>query len=83
MTHSADQLSDVRLCNDKVRVGDNHPIEVVTHYRIPRCSACSTVGCGLHAGLAFNLFSLMAAQNHRGRFLTKEEDLWISRFDGS
>ncbi|CAM9602003.1 unnamed protein product, partial [Laminaria digitata] len=29
MTHSADFLSDVRLCDDKVRIGDNHLIDVV------------------------------------------------------
>ena len=29
MAHSADQLRDVRLCNDKVRLGDNHLIDVV------------------------------------------------------
>ena len=29
MTHSADQLSDVRLCSDKVTIGDNHLIDVV------------------------------------------------------
>ena len=29
LTHSVDQLSDVRLCNDKVKIGDNDLIDVV------------------------------------------------------
>ena len=29
ITHSADVLSDVRLCKDKVRIGDNHPVDIV------------------------------------------------------
>ena len=44
MTHLADLLSDVRLCDDKVRIGDNHLIDVVG------CGT-RTVRCGLHAGL--------------------------------
>ena len=31
MTDSADLLSDVRLCNDKVKIGDNHLIDVVRY----------------------------------------------------
>ena len=31
MTHSADLLSDVRLYDDKVRIGDNHLIDVVEY----------------------------------------------------
>ena len=30
MTHSADQLSDVRLCNDEVTIVDSHLIDVVS-----------------------------------------------------
>ena len=44
MTHSADQLSDVRFDN-KVRIGDNHVIDIDcglwhAHCGIPRKSDC-------------------------------------------
>ena len=34
MTHSGDLLSDVRLGDDKVRVGDNHLIDVVGYEKL-------------------------------------------------
>ncbi|CAN0489553.1 unnamed protein product, partial [Scytosiphon promiscuus] len=29
MTHSADLLSEIRLTDDKIRISDNHPIDVL------------------------------------------------------
>ena len=68
MTHSADQLSDLRLCNDKVRIGDNHLIGVVGYVKL--------LDVGYVPGLAFNLFSLMATHKHGVGFMTEEEGLY-------
>ena len=86
MTHSYSLLSDVRLCDDKVGIGDNHLIDVVGY---------GTVTLVLRGDLpvklldvahvpviAINLFSLMAAHTQWVRFTTEEEGLCISLFDG-
>ena len=51
MKHSADLLSDVRLGDDKVRVGDNHLIDVVGYGTLTVVFPGDlTIGCGLRAG---------------------------------
>ena len=88
MTHSADQLSDVRLCNDKVRIGDNHLIDFVGCGMLtvvfPGDLPDKLMGVGCGPGLAFNLVSLMAAHNNGVGCMTEEETLCVSLslFDG-
>ena len=49
ITHSADQLSNVRLCNGEVRIGANHPIYVVGY---------GTVTAFFPGGLTVQLFDV-------------------------
>ena len=85
MTHSADQLSDVRLCNDKVRIDDNHLIDVMGYGTLtvvsPGDLAVKLLDVGYVSDLAFHLFSLMDAYNHVVGFMTEEEGLCISLFN--
>ena len=85
MTHPADQLSDVRLCNNKVRIGDNHLIDVVGYDTLtvvfPGDLTLKLLDVGYMPDLALNLFSLMAADKHGVDFMTEEESLCISLFD--
>ena len=86
MTHSADQLSDVRLCNDKVWIGDNHLIDVEGYATLtvvfPGDLSVKLLDVGYVPDMAFNLFSLMAAHKHGVGFMTEEEGLCISLFNG-
>ena len=65
MTHSADLLSDVRLGDYKVRVGDNHLIDVMGYGTLtvvfPGDLTVKLLDVAYVPDLAFNLFSLMAA----------------------
>ena len=86
ITHSADLSSDVRLGDDQVRVGDNHPIDVVG------CGTLTVVfsvdltvklwDAAYVPDIAFNLFSLMAAHKQGIGFATEQKDLCISLFNG-
>ena len=63
MTPSADLLSDVRLCDDKVRIGDNHMIYVgysTLTVVFPGDLTVKLLDVAYVPELAFNLFSLMA-----------------------
>ena len=86
MTHSADLLSDVRLCDDKVRIGDNHLIDVVGYGTLtvvfPGDLTVKLLDVAYMPDLAFNLFSLMAAHKQGVGFMTEDEGLCISLFDG-
>ena len=85
-TRSADLLSDVRLCDDKVRIGDNHLIDVVGHGTLtvvfPGDLNVKLLNVAYVPELAFNLFSLMPAHKEGVGFMTEKEDLCISLFDG-
>ncbi|CAN0295766.1 unnamed protein product, partial [Laminaria digitata] len=85
MTHSADFLSDVRLCDDKVRIGDNHLIDVVDYGTLtavfPGDLTVKLLDVAYVPDIAFNLFSLMAAHEHGVGFMT-EKKLCISLFNG-
>ena len=73
MTHSPDLLSDVRLGDDRVRVGDNHLIHVMGYGILTLVFQgdvtvkllCQTSGCGLRAG--HRVFSLLAAHRAGSR----------------
>ncbi|CAM9400002.1 unnamed protein product [Laminaria digitata] len=86
MTRSADLLSDVRLCDDKGRIGDNHLIDVVGYVMLtvvfPGDLTVKLLDVAYVPDLAFNLFSLMAAHKQGVGFMTEEEDVCISLFDG-
>ena len=64
MTRSADLLSHVRLCDDKVRIGDNHLMDVVGYGTLtvvfPGDLTVKLLDVAYVPELAFNLFSLMA-----------------------
>jgi len=66
MTHSADLLSDVRLGDDKVRVGDNHLIDVVGYGTLtvvfPGYLTVKLLDVAYVPDLAFNLFADGCAQ---------------------
>ena len=74
MTHSAGLLSDVRLGDDKVRVGDNHLIDVVGYGTLtvvfPGDLIVKLLDVAYVLDLEFNLFSLMAAYRQGVRFKT-------------
>ena len=91
MTHSADQLIDLRPCKGKVRIGDNHLIDVVGYEALTVVFPGDVtdilldvimLDVGYVPDLAFNFFSLMAAHKHGVGFMTEEEDLCISLFNG-
>ena len=67
MTHSADQLSDVRLCNDKVRIGENHLIDVGGYGTLtvvfPGDLTVELLDLSYVPDLAFNLFAWMAVHS--------------------
>ncbi|CAM9954547.1 unnamed protein product, partial [Laminaria digitata] len=75
MTRSADLLSDVRLCDDKVRIGDNHLIDVVGYGTLtvvfPGDLTVKLLDVAYVPDLAFNLFSLMAAHKQGVGFMTE------------
>ena len=84
MTRSADLLSDVRLCDDKVRIGDNHMIYVgysTLTVVFPGDLTVKLLDVAYVPELVF-MFSLMAAHKQGVGFMTEEEDLCISPFDG-
>ena len=85
-THSADQLSDIRLCNDKVRIGDNDLIGVVGYGRLtvvfPGDLTVKLLDVGYVPDLAFNLCSLMAAHKLGEGFMAEEECSRFSLFNG-
>ena len=87
MTHSADLLSDVRLlCDDKVRIGGNHLIDVVGHRTLtvvfPGDMIAKLLDVAYVPDITFNLFPPMATHKQRAKFTTGEEDWCISHFDG-
>ena len=65
MTHSADLLSDVRLGDVKVRVGDNHLIDVVGYGTLsvvfPGDLTVKLFDVAYVPDTEFNLFSLFTA----------------------
>ncbi|CAN0391720.1 unnamed protein product [Laminaria digitata] len=85
MTHSADFLSDVRPCDDKVGIGDNHLIDVVGYGTLtavfPGDLTVKLLDVTYVPDIAFNLFSLLAAHKHGVGFMT-EKKLCISLFNG-
>ena len=76
MTHSADLLSDVRLCEDQVRNDYNHLIDVVGYGRLtvvfPGDLTVKLLDVAYVPEIAFNLFSLMAAHKQGVAFTTEE-----------
>ena len=78
MTRSADLLSDIRLCDDKGRVGDNHLIDVLWYDTLTVASAgdlnVKLLDVACVQDITFNLFSLMAARTAGIRFTTEKED---------
>ena len=64
ITHSADILSDVRLYDDKVRIGDDHLIDTVGYGTLtvvfPRYLTVKLLDVVYVLGIAFNLFTLIA-----------------------
>ena len=86
ITQSADLLSDVRLCDDKVRIGDNHLIDIVgygtTAVVFPGYLTVKLSDLAYLPAIAFALFSLMAAHKRGVRFTTEEAGLSIAPFDG-
>ena len=82
MTHSPDLLSDVRLGDDRVRVGDNHLIDVVGYGTLtvvlPGDLTAKLLDVAYVPDFVFNLFSLMAAHKQGVGFTTEEKDLCIS-----
>ena len=86
MTHSADLLSDVRLSDDKGRICDNHLIDVVGYGTrtvvFPGDLNVELCNVAFMLDLALNLFSLMAALKQGVGFMTEDEGLCISLFDG-
>ena len=86
MTHSADLLSDVRLGDYKVRVGDNHLIDVMGYGTLtvvfPGDLTVKLLDVAYATDIAFNLFSLVAAHKRGVGFTTEEKDLCISLFTG-
>ena len=65
VTHAADLLSYVARCDDKVRIGDNHLIDVVGYRTLtvvfPGDRTVKLMDVAYVPEIAFNLFSLMAA----------------------
>ena len=85
MTHSADVLSDVTLCDDKDRIRENHLIDVVgygTQTVFPGDLTVKLLDVAYVPEIAFSLFSLMAAHKQGVAFTTEEKDLCISLFSG-
>ena len=86
MTHSADLLIDVSLCDDKVRIGDSHLIDVVGYGTLtvvfPGDLTVKLLDVAYAPEIAFNLFPLMAAHKQGVAFTTEEKDLYISLFNG-
>ena len=74
VTRSADQSSDVRLCNDKIRINDNHLIDVVGYGTLTVVYsghlAVKLLDVVYVPDLAFNWVSLMAAHKHGVGFMT-------------
>ena len=66
MTHSSDLLSDVRLGDDKVRVDDNHLIDVMGYRTLtvvfPGDVTVKLLDVAYVPDLAFNLFADGCAQ---------------------
>ena len=64
MTQSADLLSDIRLIDDMVGIGDNHLIDVVGYGTLtvvfPRYLTVKLLDVVYVLGIAFNLFTLIA-----------------------
>ena len=71
---------------EKVRIGDNHLIDVVGYGTLTVVLlgdlAVKLVDVAHVPEMAFNLFSLMAARKQGVGFMTEEEGLCISLFDG-
>ena len=82
MTHSPDLLSDVRLGDDRVRVGDNHLIGMMGYATLtvvfPRDLIVKLLNVAYVPDISFNLISLMAAHKQGVRITTEEKDLCIS-----
>ena len=76
ITQSADLLSDVRLCDDKVRIGDNHLIDIVGYGTLtvvfPGGLTVKLLDVAYVPHIAFNMFSLTAAYKQEVRFTTEE-----------
>ena len=72
--------------DDKVRIGDNHMIDVVGYGTLtvvfPGDLNVKLLDVAYMPELALNLFSPMAARKQGVGFMTEEEDLCISLFDG-
>ena len=86
MTHSGDLLSDVRLGDDKVRVDDNHLIDVMGYRTLtvvfPGDVTVKLLDVAYVPDTAFKLFLLMAAHKQGVRFTSEEKDLCSSLSNG-
>ena len=75
ITHSADILSDVRLYDDKVRIGDDHLIDTVGYGTLtvvfPGDLTVKLSDVAYMPDIAFNLSSLMAVHQQGVRFTTE------------
>ena len=75
-------MSDVRLTDGKVRVGDNNLIDVVGYGTLtvvfPGDLTVKILDVAYVPDLAYNLVSLMAAHKQGVGFTTEDEDLCIS-----
>ena len=79
MTTSADLLSDVRQCDDKVRISDNHVIDVLGYDTLTVVFPGDLIAKLLHVAcvpdIEFNNFFMMAAHKQGVRCTTEEEGL--------
>ena len=79
MTHSADLVSDVRLRDDKVRIGDNNLIDVVEYGTLtvvfPGDLTVKLSDVADVPEIAFKLFSRIAEHKHGVPFTTEKKKL--------
>lgn len=84
LTRSADLSSNVGLCEDKVRIGDENRIDIVGYGTLtvvfPGQLTVNMLDVADVLDIAFNLCSLMAAHKHGARFTSGEESLCICFF---
>ena len=76
ITHAVDLLSDVTMCDDKARIGDNHLIDIVGYGTLtvvfPGGLTVKLLDVAYVPHIAFNMFSLTAAYKQEVRFTTEE-----------
>ena len=79
-------MGDVRLCDNKVIIGNNHLIDVVRYGTLtvvfPGELTVELLDVAPVPEIAFNLFSLIAAHKQGVAFTTEEKDVCISLCNG-